>query len=438
MNNVSKNSSYGNKEALIPSSYKVNRITLYNHKGQSLDIQNIVTKTEISESIYSNTLICKLSVRDEMNLIAEFPIIGQERVEVRLSRRTGNDENAINHMFYVTEYPVFGRNKNERVQAWVLSGVSEHAYISKFKKISQSVEGLTSDIIQSVFQDKLGIEVNIDAKPISTFKGIINTQTPLSAVEWLRSRTFDDNQSPYYLYQTLNGKVHLSSHTGLVSQSPYFDYIDARHFNYDAATENDYLQRAHRILEITSDLKLGKIFQASSGAYASKNFYLNIANKTLTESTFSYNLQENSISKKKPLSSYSKIDDETLDKHYEAYYDYTPMNTMAYGNSHTNFNALKNQSGGITRAYIENLETNSHDIKLFGDFNLNAGVIIEIKIPKSIDPTIQKDVLKEDKYSAFDNHLSGNYMITSAIHTFQDGEYFTNLRIKRDSFNIEV
>jgi hypothetical protein len=54
-----------------------------------------------------------------------------------------------------------------------------------------------------------------------------------------------------------------------------------------------------------------------------------------------------------------------------------------------------------------------------------------------MDPR-ERDKTQNSDGGETDKHLSGKYVITSAIHTFEDGEYHTNIRVKRDGFEIEV
>lgn len=440
MNNVSRNIDSGNNQSITPGAYKIKLVELFNHDSEALEIQNVVTKITITESIYSNTLICKMNVRDTTNLIEEFPLIGQERVRIKFERR-GKDgtDKEIDLEFYITEYPLYGRGREKHVQVFSFTGISKHAYVSRYKKISRSVNGLTSDEISNIITKDLGWDNFIlNNPPISRFKGTINTQTPLDAVEWLRKKTFDDKQSPYYLYQTLNGDINLSSHTELIQQDVYLDYYSSRDFNYRPNTEEDYIQRKHRILEITSDLKLGKIFQSIDGAYASENFYLDIGNKTFTSTEFSYDLEGNSLGKKQPFSSNFLIEDEPINNKFQSHHEYISTNAFAFGDNDKNYNEMKKESGGITKSFVENLETITHDIKLFGDFDLNVGKVIDVTLPRAIEPAIQRDILNNSRNGYVDEHLSGKYLITSSIHTFENGEYFTQVKIKRDSFTIDL
>jgi hypothetical protein len=440
MNNVSRNIDSGTNKSIIPGAYKIKLVELFNHAGESLEIQNVITKITITESIYSNTLICKANVRDTTNLVEDFPLIGQERVRIKFERR-GEDgtDKELDLEFYITEYPLYGRGREKHVQVFSFTGISKHAYISRFKKISRAVEGLTSDEISNIITKDLGSDKFVlNNPPISRFKGTINTQTPLDAAEWLRKKTFDDKQAPYYLYQTLNGDINLSSHTELVEQEKYLDYYSSRDFNHQPNTEEDYLERKHRILEITSDLKLGKIFQAIDGAYASENFYLDIGNKTFTSTEFSHSIEGNSLGKKPPFSSSFLIEDEVINNKFQSHHEYISTNAFAFDTADKNYNEMKKESGGITKAFIENLETITHDLKLFGDFDLNAGKVIDINLPRAVEPAIQRDVVSDTQNGYIDEHLSGKYLITSSIHTFENGEYFTQVKIKRDSFTIDL
>lgn len=453
MSNISKNIDSGSSRSVTPGSYKIKSIKLFTHTGDDFLIQNVVTKLIITESIYSNTLMCKLSVRDTTNMIENLPLIGQERIEIQLEHKPLSSKTQIAKIdleFYVTEYPLYGRSSEKHIQSFSFSGISKYAYISRFKKISRAVDGLTSDGISNIVSNDLGSSSFVmNNPPISKFKGTINTQTPLDAIEWLRKKTYDDNKAPYYFFQTLNGDVNLSSHTELVEQPVYYNYYSTRGFNHVPNTEEDYLERKQRILEITSDLRLGKIFQAIDGAYASENFYLDVGTKTFTSTEFSYSGKTiegekntppepparvgldpvNSLGRKSSISSNFLIDNAPINENYQSHHEYVSTNAFAFGDTEKNYNEMKKESGGITKAYVENLESITHDLKLFGDYELNAGKVIDINLPRATEPDIQEGI---------DKHLSGKYLITSSIHTFENGEYFTQVKVKRDSFTINL
>jgi hypothetical protein len=440
MNNVQKNIALGSGKPITPAAYKFGKIELENHEGEVYEIQNIVAKFSITESIYSNTLMCKVNIKDTNNLIEDFPIIGQEKLRFSFSKPDSNgDKVKIILEFCITEYPGYGKTTEKYVQAFSLTGISNHAYNSEFKKISRAVEGTTSEIIEDIMVGDLKEEnFIIDSQSDARFQGILNYNTPLGCIEWLRKKSFvDDVRSPFYFYQTLDGIIHLKSFSDICSENVHHEYYDAREYDYDVHTDDDFNQRRFRILEITSDLKFSKFFQGMAGAYSSENYYLDIGNKQFTMEEFDGSTISPILNNSKSYSSQKTVIDGTIDKEFQAHCEFTSINAFSFEGIDKNYNEIKKNSEGKLKANLEILDSTTHDIKLFGDLELNAGTIIKLNITRAIDPR-ERDKTENSQDGEHDKHMSGKYVITSAIHTFENGEYYTNLRVKRDGFNIEV
>ena len=440
MNNVQKNIGLGSGKPITPASYKFGKIELENHEGEVYEIQNIITKFSLTESIFSNTLMCKVNIKDTNNLVEDFPIIGQEKLRFAFEKPDSNgDKVKINLEFSITEYPGFGKGTEKYAQAFSLTGISNHAYNSEFKKISRAVEGTTSEIIESIMLGDLKEEnFIVDSESEARFQGILNYNTPLGCVEWLRRKSFvDDARSPFYFYQTLDGVIHLKSFSDICSEDIHNEYYDAREYDYGAHTADDFNQRKYRILEISSDLKLSKFFQGIQGAYASENYYLDIGNKQFTMEEFDGSTIKPALNKNKSYSSQKTIVDGTIDKEFQAHCEFTSINAFSFEGIDKNYNEIKKNSEGKLKAHLETLDSTTHDIKLFGDLGLNAGTIIKLNITRAMDPR-ERDKSENSEGGEHDKHMSGKYVITSAIHTFEDGEYYTNIRVKRDGFEITV
>ena len=84
------------------------------------------------------------------------------------------------------------------------------------------------------------------------------------------------------------------------------------------------------------------------------------------------------------------------------------------------------------------LDTYEHDLKLNGDFGLNPGRKVKLQIPKAIDPTIYKEYSGKSAIYLYDEVISGTYLVTSVIHSFEDNEYYSNVRVKRDSLSLKL
>ena len=435
--------------ALTPSAVKIEHINIFNHNGKKREVKNICVKVEITESVFTPYLILKLEFTDATNLIESFPIIGQERVDIKLSRKElGQDEEvSIDLPFAVTKYPTYGKGQSESMQLFTLEAISNHAYRSNFKKISRSYSGTSTDQLKKIFSEDLEMdsELKTYGDDVSRHRGIINTQTPLQAAEKFRQIAYDGKNAPFYLYQLLNGELSFISLSNLFGEENpiYKTYVNAN--QYSSKTPNDaegaegknpdYEERKTRILDIASNLNLSKYNQSKIGAWASRNEFLDWSDKSSVREEFDYNNLDIKLEANTPLSDKFTVFNKTLNKLPEQHLEHISINNGSFDDE-VNFGIIRKNNIAKNNAFSALMNTYVHDIKLFGDFYLNAGRKIELKFPKAVDPEERETITGDN--DKFDNHLSGKYIITSAIHTVEGGEYYTDVRVKRDSFSLEL
>ena len=467
-----KNIQKGTNVAFLPSAYKLQEIVITNYKGEEKDIQNLTVKMSITESIYTQSLLLNLTLKDSTNFVEEFPIIGQEKIQIKIGYKKRNGkEKTLNLKFFISEYPTFGSTKNQAfVQIIRLVGISEQAYISNQKKIARSYSNNTVKEIQKILKEDLNlpdkkIQSSIDPYgAISSSKGIINRQRPMDAIEWLRKQSHDQFQSPFYFFQTLNGKYRLFSLASMNDDDVnkvFNTYYDRRESTMIPGTRplspEDYLQREQTILNVSSNLKLNKTAQSRRGAFASRNHFLNYSDKSYNIVDYDYNL--NFLERERPtlegksiISSDFKIGDQDLTGFKEAHCEYISLNSNCFSDKNTwyestgdnvsfsgNYNSMSIGSRGILNSYQSLFNTMTHDIRLNGNFKLNAGRKVKLVFPKAIDPNSYKKYSDNKSSEAHVNKfLSGKYLITSVVHEFEDDEYYVSVRVKRDSFSIDV
>ena len=453
---IGKNLEVGSNAAAIPSAYKLDHINITNYKGDVLDVKNLAVKMEIAESLYNQSLTLKLTLKDSTNFIEQFPVTGQEKVEViirsviKRGRKREKIVKTIKLNFYITEYPTYGTVPQKYYTDIIsLFGVSEQAYISNQKKISRSYVNNTAKEIEKILTEELGLDTEkkfrTSGDAISSSRGIITNQRPFDVIEWFRKQTYSENNySPFFFFQTLNGKYKLFSLASLIDDdNKLFDtYHNTRDFNTEANTPEDFRQRETRILSVASDLKLNKSIQARRGAFASRNNYLDYSNKSYTR--YEYNYKKDFLDKDNPslegksvISDQFLIGDDKLIDFTQAHCEYISVNSKSFeGNN--NYNEMSKVSRHFLNAYNALFNTFTHDIRLSGNFKLNAGRKIGLVFPKTIDPVAYREIVTNPDSHFRNEFLSGKYLITSAIHEFQNDEYHVNLRVKRDSFSVDL
>ena len=442
---------FGVNKSLTPGSYYINKIVLTTHDGQEFNIENLTVKLLLTESLYSPNILAQIGIKDTANFFESTPLIGQEKIRIVVSTKPNSSRAKIKKIdlnFVVTEYPLYASAQEEHTNVYNIACVSDHAYYSRLSKISRSFTNTTDVEIKKIITEDLGFtDFEVNGKATSRMKGVIRWQTPLEAAEWLRQKTYDEAFSPFFLYHSLDNKIRLSSLHELMAAKEYHTYRDEREFSHDAYSTEDYDQRASRILDVASNLKLGKVYQGANGGWASENNYLDYSYKTYTKYDYNYDKdfnQDLTLNKKTPLSTQFDVNGEKLNLMPKSHLEHVSVNNLSYGETDLNYNKLKEDTQGKTTAIEEALESVAHDIKLFGDLELNPGAVVILKFPKAVDPAIMKKLLANMKHKPtsardlWDKHLSGRHLVTSVTHMFEDGEYFSEVRVKKDSFGIEV
>lgn len=447
-----------------PSAYRLKGIQMINHRGEDKFIENIVVKFSISESLYSPTCILDLSIQDSVNFFESFPILGQETIRILLEYRDHNTgtEKTLDLKFFVAEYPTYGRSKqNNHVQVYRIRGISEQAYISGHKKISRSYnQSKTVDIIQNILERDCNLTSDaytVSGDSVSKIKWNCPYMTPFNAIEHLRARTYDQSGAPFYLFATIDGKMNMISHSACVNATygqsdVYQTYFDARQFSSDPNTAKDYVERATRILECNSNLKLSKLDQSRQGAFTSETYNLDYTTKSYTQNIFQRDDYENTLEKQKIYSEQFKISDglnqptKSVDEFSSAHIEYIPTTSGAFiddldledADTGSLYNDLTIQSIAAMNSYRASANNTTHDILLHGDFQLNPGKKVQLLFPKALDPEQLKEYLDVDDSDVYDKSLSGKYLIAAVEHTFEGGKYYSNCRVKRDSMSLNI
>jgi hypothetical protein len=457
MPNIRGNIKPNTDKALTPFAYALESISLTNHKGQKADIQDLVTDFTITESLYTASMIVHLNVKDMANFIEEYQLVGQETIEIKMGRHdfTSPNRTSIDLIFYVTEYPMFGRGDQANTQVYTIVGVSKQAYVSPFKRISRAVNDSISTIIKRILTQDLLInqsKIKYVEGTIGRFNGVLPLMHPLDSCYWLLRRAFDVNSRPFFLYESMIGGIRMESLTSLIDdkENPiYRTYRDAKLYAKTPGTAEYFAEQIERILNVSSEFKLSKVLPTvGSGAYASKSTFLDLSTKTIQEQLFTYSsldakatLNKNSVLSKSfgvPYESTGHI--LAIDQTYDAFTEYLPINSLAFstdGSSKSYHDLMVNRLGTYN-SVVETFDTITHELLVAGDFSMRPGRKIKLEIPKAIDlKAFDKKTLKGNFDDIFDRTVSGNYLVTSVIHQF-DSEYHCRMRIKRDSLTYDL
>jgi hypothetical protein len=426
--NVPRNLDTDGQKALSPDSFSIQKIEIENSENEAVDVTSIFVKLEIKDSIYSPTSICTLAIKDFNNILEDLPMKGQERIRINLTRKnhdTSEEADEIEMIYFVNYYPLYavGTN-NSNVQIIEIEGIARHAWFNPSIRISRSYSDLTTDVISKIATTDLQIEdFESDGDAASKAKGIINTQSPLQAINNLLKVSYDTNNLPFYFYQSFSGIVYCKSLLAIIESEPVIELNDNNFYTAESLSKLDYEQQMTRIQNIASKMNLDRAAQGKKGAWKATNKYIDIATKSFSTSLYNY---EDDY----PGDAY--IAGQPIDQDYDIYgpenfVSHHSVNSFAYGEDDLNIETMLVPSKNTQNFVHEVLDSLVHDITIYGNMKVEAGTTVELKLAKKLDPDLG------DSEAQVDESLSGKYVVASTIHTFEDGKYFTQARIKRDN-----
>lgn len=479
---MSKTANLENKDASelhIPEAYRVESILLENHYGMVYDLSSLQTDFSITESIYHAGLILSINIKDSINFFEIGQLTGQETITVNLTQGVKGESDSkkipigtepeaginnnkprtkprtISRMFVVTEYPLYGKIEN-RTEVYTIKGVSRHIYLSKLKKISRAFTGKMSDFIKNTLIEDLGVdELDIvqskQSSPLVSF--IVPNLNPVDAILWVLRRCYDSHGSPWYCYETLDGKIHIESHMDInakAKESNINEYSDGQFFQYEARSAKNFEQRKGRILNLASNIGISKYLSSINGAYASKSVYVNISSKKIETLDFNYKVEfpkmakigSNSILSNaffpetrkiiyNPDDPASVIYGSALSDFSDANVNYISLNEKSLENNSNYHSATKDKFINIANSVNENMQFMSHDFNIAGDLDFHSGKIVKLLLRSTFKPT---DDLNEMNKGENQKMFSGYYLITSVSHKFEK-HYYCDVRANTDAYS---
>lgn len=434
----------------VPGTFYVEQMLIQNQKGVVVDLRPLVTSFSLTEELFSPVIMFNARIRDNINFFEDFAISGQEIIHL-IVHKPNDKKTAVNKLdikFLVKEYPNYVKTPQSSVQEYDLVAISDFGYLSLLKRISRSVKGNVVDNIVKIFEKDLNVKTTIVTQPCtSSFDGVLVIQSPLKAIEWLRQKAYDADESPFFIFPRLGEpNIIITSLANLFRKKVYKEYNYRPHGNGTVPnSEEAYMEAVKKIIDIKSNIKLDKLKQANEGAFASKTVVTDYAKKSFFETIFNRDkdtkLKANKLLENSPwgktlnfITNGITSPPEQLTNISDVSRTYVSTNTNSNSSGNPNSSTLLSESLGRLKSYLSNMETLNHQMEVYGDFNLNPGRKIIINIPKScnleeykkkINPALEDD-------DDVDAALSGTYMVAVAVHTFSDGVYTTSAKIMKD------
>ena len=265
--------------------YVLDNLILTNHRGQKVNIKDIVTELNIYESIYKSAVTGSVVLVDSTNLIARMAIQGLERLSFHLKTPgvTYGREDVVDatektgepfHVYKITDR----KQPNQGLISYTLHFASREFMRNMRTKVSQAYDGKYDRAVINIMKDpeyldsrkKLHYEPTGNANKI-----VIPNLPPFDAINMIAKKSIADKSRGvgYYFYETTSG-YHFRSWQSMITSQGNFPRPQRQNLYYQPLKmENETFA--------TDQDKLNRVFESVEAYQFVNNFHDVVANTTL-------------------------------------------------------------------------------------------------------------------------------------------------------------
>jgi hypothetical protein len=267
--------------------------TILTLSGTSISLKDQFASVNIYESIFNNSITGDISFIDTNDLVANLPIVGQEKLALRLTVPSQNSKDrdvsidytettlSITKVNIVTDF-------NDNTKVVVLSFTTPELLTNNRVRISQKYEGEPSvDMVQNILRNELNSKKEFYyEKTSNNFKMIAMNQRPFDFINKLSQRCLSSkyNYSPTFLFYETTKGFHFRTLDSMFNEdNPIMSYAEMiPNLKHNNALENMFNLLSYEFFSAPDILT-----STRNGMYSSKLLLLDLHNKV--SKTYDYN-----------------------------------------------------------------------------------------------------------------------------------------------------
>jgi len=409
----------------------VDEIKLVSYTGFELDLRKIVGDFTIYEDIYSNCLSGSLVFPDSMNMVKNFPIIGQEDLYITFYT-PGLDSKPRRVRFKVYKVSSYIRGEGSITVAIRLEFISHIAELSSQLKFNRVMRNMKfSEMVNTLHSDLIKVDPLLPPITINDTYGkttvLLTNWSPLYAINWFANRSVSPNNRQicdYLFYETLDG-FNFTPMSAL-KQLPSVCTYKSAPGGFRAKSGDRMIESELRNISSYSIRDMGdKIRESRLGVYSSNILVHEVTTKSYYANNFSYrdsfgDTPHMNKGRMIPYDSKSQNRPNSYLKYYDkSHFMYENVDDSSFVDKSPYRQSLLNQMNSMTMT-----------IDVYGDSTLRVGHMVDLEF--------FTQEYSKDKDDYLDRYLSGKYMVTAIMHNVTDGIHTMRVTIARDTYNEEL
>tara|TARA_Y100000593_G_scaffold93520_1_gene188652 strand:+ start:9949 stop:11295 length:1347 start_codon:yes stop_codon:yes gene_type:complete len=425
---------------LKPGTFKIGEISLFSEvTGVQLPLDGLAQILEINiyENMFADSVTCNILVSDSNNLIANLPIVGNEKVKVVFyGSSEGEKEDRISLDFKLYSMDAYSKD-NIGASTYILNFTSEEYIESCNSIISKSFSSLTVSEIVSRIYSGLNSKKKIEIEETDYLHNlIIPSMKPFDSLNWLTkyAKSKGYNGANYLFFETLTGYnfKSLESFVDILDDDIYGTYYNIPPKVNPVHSGEYYLIGELRIKKTFNIMK-----NILDGLYSSRAIVHDIIRRTKTNMDFnyvdSYGDYKHVEYNKRPGGQRStmilpeKLSESDSINYIEnpgANLSVIPKHSNLFSSSGRDYNSKRDVVSQIRKSQMAQLSNLGLEVVIEGDLKIRCGNVVSIMVPSS---------QSSSGSWLWDPYLSGRYLVTGIRHSFSAGKHATVLVLNRDS-----
>jgi hypothetical protein len=358
---------------------------------------------DIWEDMSKPTMYAEFTFQDNLNLLQNFPIIGEEDISIEI--QTPGMSTSTLFKFRTFEVANVVKDKNGKGLTYTVRCVSDEHLRSGASLIKESqtntVDKMVPIILAKYLDSKKSLAVD-EAKGLQTIA--FPKQNPLMAIDMLRQRAVSKEyaSSAYVFFENQAG-FNFKTIEGLIKDGK--PTIGSRVFNTQQNSQGSKIAQANAFRTIKKFENIAKADgnkKASMGVYKAVTKVFDLNTKTFVSSEF--NLKEVFDKFQKPAAGKTQISNS--DEFIKEYGEGVPKQFFSLKDTLRPDNFM-DTAIAVRNSFSTLLNSDVTRILIYGDSGLKVGDLITLDFA---DPTGTTDVKKDDTM------MSGNYLIIRLRH----------------------
>jgi hypothetical protein len=409
----------------------VQQMEIISSKGIAIDVKHMMLSLNIFEDMFSPFITGSVVIKDALDLVNYFPLVGNEVLNLRLATPGFKDKGTfIENSFRI--YKLEDREMaGDRVVSYTLHFISVEALLDLNIKISKSYNDNIGNLVKKVLSeyslnpesDRFHVEPTLNG-----ISYVSNFWSPIKNLNYLAEHAVNVNDSPTFLFfENRNGLNFVSLDT-LYGADPVRMFVKdsySRDINSTKSIRNierDFSQ----ILDLNIPVSFDYISNIQSGTYSSTLITHDMTTKNYAVRTFDV---LDSYDKDKRLNKYPLLSKTLNHSPVSAIATIHKANAVMAGN-HDISNSKYFQR---RRSLLQLAESVKIQITVLGRTDYTVGQKVELKLYQN-KPIDKRDTEEEIR----DNMFSGFYLISSIRHNIGVSMHQCTMELVKDSFDINL